>query len=89
MTLRPDYFDSLGRKYEHKQSPLQPVEYLEVRQPPAGTFSATVNREVEHLSDQARRQLRQPSQSNNVQFAQDNTKQEVKLMNGMYQPPPE
>ena len=52
MLPRPDFFDPKGRPYNPNLATFQPVEYNmhEVRQPPAGSFSTIVNREVEHLA---------------------------------------
>ena len=57
--MKPDHFDNLGKpSYEVSTRNLQPLDYLQYRQPPAGTFSTVVNREAEHLAKQPRRQLR-------------------------------
>lgn len=57
--MRPDHFDNLGKPaYDASTRNLQPVDYLQHRQPPAGSFSTIVNREAEHLAKQPRRQLR-------------------------------
>lgn len=53
--MRAEYFDPQGKPSDNAFNNMQPADFLEVRQPPAGSFSTVVNRENEHLATQSRR----------------------------------